>query len=293
MVEKRQETDRRYIVPGLSRGLALLQLFTQQRPDWTLGGLAETLRISRSAIYRLVYTLETEGFLCREQSGRSYKLTSRVLQLGYEYFNAQNLSEVAELNLRFLSNEYELSAFLAILDGWHAVYLIHTAAPGRLTINLKFGSRLPAHSTASGRVLICNLEDNELRQIYSAIKSQSADVAVPASFEMFKTLAREDRRKGYVYHKPLRDTHVHSCAAPVFGARGTIIAAITVIGLDSQMEQLRGESGVTKLVKDQAAKISAEMGWKPPQNEAPPSKRPVPNKQPKNPNRHGTYMREG
>lgn len=109
--------DPRYIVPGLSRGLALLALFTNRRPAQTLAELAAGLSLSRSAAYRLVYTLEKEDFIAREPEGRHYRLTSKVLSLGFEYLNARGIPEIAEPVLRALSDATAAAAYIATLDG--------------------------------------------------------------------------------------------------------------------------------------------------------------------------------
>ncbi len=81
-------------MPGLSRGLALLQLFPRSKPAKTLAELAAGLGLSRSATYRLVYTLEADGFIARDAETRRYRLTSKTLDLGFEYLHAQPITEI-------------------------------------------------------------------------------------------------------------------------------------------------------------------------------------------------------
>ena len=146
----RDQIDSRYIVPGLSRGLALLQLFTRHKASKTLLELAEGLDISRSAAFRLTYTLEKDGFIERNAATRRFRPTSKVLTLGFEYFNSQSITELAQPHLRELSDATSASSHVVILDGWHAVYLARLAPPAvGLVSNLQVGSRQPAHLTAS------------------------------------------------------------------------------------------------------------------------------------------------
>src|SRR5262245_8682051 len=96
--------DRRYLVPGLSRGLAALALFTRRDPALTLVEVAKGLGLSRSAAFRLIYTLEKDGFVARDEETRRFQLTSKVLSLGFEFLQSPAVTEVAQPYLRGLSD---------------------------------------------------------------------------------------------------------------------------------------------------------------------------------------------
>jgi len=99
--ETNQETiDERYIVPGLARGLQMLQSFTRDRQEQTVGEMAKRVGVSRSSAFRIVYTLEACGFLRRIEDSRRYQLGSRVLELGYSFLAGKDLIEVATPILR-------------------------------------------------------------------------------------------------------------------------------------------------------------------------------------------------
>ena len=70
----------RYNVPGLERGLRLLQLFDRARKLLTAAEMARALEIPRSTAFRLAQTLEFLGFLERE--GDRYGVGPAVLRLG-------------------------------------------------------------------------------------------------------------------------------------------------------------------------------------------------------------------
>lgn len=61
--QKQQKNDDRYLVPGLVRGLAILQAFNQQAQEMTITEIAEILEVNRSSAFRLIYTLESCGYL--------------------------------------------------------------------------------------------------------------------------------------------------------------------------------------------------------------------------------------
>jgi IclR family pca regulon transcriptional regulator len=257
----RDVVDPRYMVPGLSRGLALLQLFTRQQPALTLAELAAGVGLTRSAAYRLVYTLEKDGFILRNAATRRYALTSKVLTLGFDYFNAQTITEVAQPFLRALSDATKSSAHLVILDGWHSVYLARVSPSVGLVSNLQVGSRQPAHITASGRMLLSDLAEPQLRAFHARLKSECR-TGLPDTAGALQRQAAADRARGYVFHQSVIDPGLASCAALVRDGSGAAIAAVTIVGPDRNLERFGGEPALAALLTKTMAEMSERLGYR-------------------------------
>lgn len=255
------KVDPRYMVPGLSRGLALLAQFTRRKPAQSLAELAAGLGLSRSAVYRLVYTLEKEGYLSREANARQYRVTSRVLTLGFEYLNSRGVLEIAEPVLRSLSDETGAAAYIVQLDGVFAVYLARAMPATGLISSLQVGARLPAHATASGRVLIAQKKDAELQRIFAQLKGESKIVPPPKSFAELQAQAEQDRKRGHVYHRSLINPGAVSFAYPVRGKNGVVSAAVIVTGPQQLFATLGGEKALTPIVARAAQAVSQRLGY--------------------------------
>jgi len=257
-----RKIDRRYVVPGLSRGLALLQLFTREEPQRGLSELAAGLHISRSAAYRLVYTLQMDGFLVRDAETRQYHVTANILSLGFEYLGSQSVVEVARPTLLALSERTRAAAHVAVLDGWHCVYLSRVAPPVSLVTNLQVGTRLPAHVTASGRILIAQLDGESQECLFETLKRECRIVAPPRSLAAMRKIAAADREHGYVYHGSAFDPGIMSVAAPVRNQNGAAIAAVTIVGPKALFEKLGGERALSPLVLDAAKALAQRLGYR-------------------------------
>jgi IclR family pca regulon transcriptional regulator len=259
--EPEDTIDPRYVVPGLSRGLALLQLFTRDHPHLSLAELSAGLNVTRSAAYRLVYTLEKDGFIARQPDTRQFRVTTKILRLGFEYLASQGILDIAQPYLRELSTETRASTYVVVLDGVYSSYIARVAPPVSVVSNLQIGSVRPAHLTASGRVLLAGLSDPELRELVRrAQKELSAEK--PPVFEAMRRQAAEDRTTGYVFHPSLLDPGIASCAAPVRDHHGNVVAAITVVGPDHIVAQMGGEAVLSRLLLDSTAEISAKLGYR-------------------------------
>ncbi|WP_338665232.1 IclR family transcriptional regulator [Pararoseomonas sp. SCSIO 73927] len=256
-----EEADPRYIVPGLSRGLALLQLFSRQRPAQTLQELAAGLGITRSAAYRLAYTLEKDGFILRDAATRRYRLTAHVLTLGFDYLNSQPLTGLAAPALQQLSSLTSAATHLVVLDGWQVVYLARVAPPVALVSNLQIGTRLPCHITASGRALLATLDEAELRRIYAVLRRESRDVPPPSSFEALAEQAAEDRARGYVFRGSILDPGLMTFACVVRDGTGKAVGGVNVVGPAALLERFGGEEALRAAVLDAASSVSRQLGF--------------------------------
>jgi IclR family pca regulon transcriptional regulator len=194
----------------------------------TLAHLASGLGLSRSAAYRLVYTLEKSGFIERDSATRRYRVTSKVLMLA----------------LVKLGASIPASVYLVIRDGWQSVYIARVAPSVGLVSNLQVGSRQPAHLTASGRVLLADLAEERLSIFYARLKRDGDSVARRMSLDQLKRQTAEDRSTGYVYHKSVLEPGLSSCAMPIRDGSGRAVAAITVVGMDNAVKAFGGEKSL-------------------------------------------------
>jgi IclR family pca regulon transcriptional regulator len=254
------EIDPRYMAPGLSRGLALLQLFDRDRPEMKLAELAAAAGMSRSAAFRLVYTLEKENYLHRDPVTRRYGLTSKVLLLGFVYMNSRPLTEIVHPYLRRLSSSTRAAAHLVELDGTYCVYLARVAPAVTLVSNLQVGTRLPAHATVSGRLLLSGLRDDELITLHARMLREHGTEHLP-SLKTLVARAREDREHGYTMGESAFDPGVMSFAAPLRDGTGAVVAAINVVGPRNLMEQTGDAAAFDAIVGQEARDLSATLGY--------------------------------
>src|SRR5690348_15611352 len=113
----------RITVPGLERGLNILQLFNRTRTVIKPPEIAEELDIPRSTVHRLLQTLEKLAFLKRVETGSSYTLGPAVLTLGFDYLGSLDIVQLSNSVLRELRDQTQGSAHLSVRNGTDIIYL--------------------------------------------------------------------------------------------------------------------------------------------------------------------------
>ena len=247
-------------VPGLERGLKLLRLFRRTRPSITPPEIAHELKIPRSTVHRLLQTLEEMEFLRRAESGGAYVLGPAVLSIGFEYLSSLDIVQLSNPILGQLRDKTQCSAHLAVLHGTEIVYLSRHASPNAVSSNVSVGTRLPAHASVMGRVLLTDLSPAALHALYKDKPLQRFTPKTPTTIASLERLLQEDRRLGYVIGSSYYERGVTSVAAPVRDHTGKVVAAINVAIVDTLVDESAVYGKITAETCAAAASISAMVG---------------------------------
>lgn len=236
-----------YLVPGLVRGLAALRGFTPQRSEQGLADIAQALGVTRSAAFRTVHTLVSEGYLLEVPGKARYRLGPQVLGLSYGYLASRELLEVAQKPLEALRDDLDWSTHLGVLDRRHVLYLMRCPATDGLSSLVHVGSRLPASQTAMGRLLLAHKSAREVRRLMA--DRPAAEVAAVLANQA------DDAGAETVIHEGQFESGLCSVASPVRDMSGAVVAAISAT---KTAQALPGE--VVSRTVETARAISRALG---------------------------------
>jgi IclR family pca regulon transcriptional regulator len=220
-------------VQSFARGLAVLRSFGAEAPAQTLSAAAARSGMTRAGARRILLTLQQLGYV--ETEGRLFRLTPKVLELGFAYLSSQPVWHLAQPVMEELVQDIHESSSAAVLDGEDIVYVLRVPANKIMAISLGPGSRLPAYCTSMGRVLLAGLPAAERR----ARLTRSALVArtrrTVTDVEALLAVLDQVRRDGHaLVHGELEEGLV-SMAAPIVNRAGRVVAAINVSAQDQRM----------------------------------------------------------
>ncbi len=254
-----ETAEDRYFVPALARGLAALEAFSDDAPRLTLGELAAAVGVSKSAVFRVAHTLTQLGFLLHDPRSRTYALGPAVLRLGIGVLAARDVLEAALPALERLRDATGWSAHLGVLDGRDVVYLLRAPTRRGLAGIVHVGSRLPAHASAMGRVLLAGLPDDALGEAYRDAPLRRIASGTPTTVAALVARARRDRTRGHVVHLGEFERGIASVAAPVRDAAGRVVAAMN---LSAPLVEAgpAARDAATRALLDAAVSVSAALG---------------------------------
>ncbi|MGA1569873.1 MAG: IclR family transcriptional regulator domain-containing protein [Ilumatobacteraceae bacterium] len=231
----------RDFVEALSRGIDVLCAFGPTSMAMTVSEVAARTGLARPTARRLLITLEELGY-ARSADG-VYSLTARTLELGASYISALGMWDVARPHMEELVAATRESSSMAQLDGSDIVYVARVAVPKIIALVVTIGTRFPAVATSMGRVLLADLDSDELDRVL-ALGSESGVVprVDPARADLDQVLA-EVRQQGFAVSDEQLSVGIRSVAAPVRDASGAVVAAlnVTVHAAETSMDTLLGQ----------------------------------------------------
>lgn len=259
-MEKPDDQQDKYIVPGLERGLLLLCEFSRKNRTLTAPELARRLKLPRSTIFRLLTTLETMGFVNR--NGNEYRLGMAVLRLGFEYLASLELTELGQPLLNQLCDEIRYPCNLVVRDGRSIVYVAKVSPSTLLTSTVNVGTRLPAHATVLGRILLQDLSLSELRELYPEEHLESFSPNTPKTVLELFDLVQSDRLRGFVQGEGFFESTISTVAAPVRDHSGRVVAAMGATIPSAHIDPARLD-GLVSSVRHSADELSHLLNYTP------------------------------
>ena len=250
-------------IQSLSRGLEILRSFSTDTPTLKLKDIAHKLNLPAPTVFRYISTLEDLGYLTKDGSTKEYRLTVKVLDLGFSALNSLGFPNIALPYLEELAQKCQESASMAVLEGSDVVYVARAATKRWMSTNLQVGSRLPAFCTSLGRALLAYKPFSEVKSILSERKLTAYTPYTITDIETLKKVLAKVRQDGYAINDQELEIGLRSAAAPIRGARGKVIASINVSMASARvpLEMLKKEF-VPHLLTT-AREISCALGYRP------------------------------
>jgi IclR family pca regulon transcriptional regulator len=226
------ETSRAGLSQSLERGLAVLCVFTPDRPALGISELAHELALTRSTTHRYVATLASLGFLDQDAATRKYRLGPRVLDLGFSVLGSLELREIAAPYLRRLTDATGHTSNLAIRDDTDVILIDRVRGrPGRyhhLEFTLHVGSRIPSYCSATGKVLLAYLPHPDLDRLLQRIDLIQRGPRTVTGKKALLAELDQVRRTGIATNDEELESALRSIAAPVRARSGEVVAAVNV-----------------------------------------------------------------
>ncbi|MCG8505186.1 MAG: helix-turn-helix domain-containing protein [Sphingomonadales bacterium] len=251
-----RRTDRKFsqFVQSLERGLNVIASFSNDAPQQTLSDVAAATGISRAAARRILLTLNELEYV--RFDGRLFQLTPKVLRLGYSFLSSHGFAEAAQPIVANIVKQVEESSSISILDGHEIVYIVRVQTKRIMrTAGIHIGTRLPAHATAMGRVLLSGLADDELRQfLESTPLTKLNKTTIDDKAELFR-LIKKIREDGYVIVRDELELGIQSIAVPVCNGQGGVVAALNVGAQSARMSPARAVKEALPILLDSARQL--------------------------------------
>jgi DNA-binding IclR family transcriptional regulator len=253
-----------YSVPPVARAFKLLRHIASGDAVANMSVTARTLHMSRTTLIRLMATLEAEQMIERTPDGRGYKLGLGLAGLAGQALFTSDIVQVGETVIQGLTDTLALSSHIGVLSGREVLYVARRTPNVHLVSNVGLGSRLPAHATTLGRIILAHLPRATVTDLFHGATLKAATSKTPTTMAALMRQLDADRESGVAWSDSHFEVGISSVAAVVFDRAGTVAGAINVTGPSASFTtHARRRPAIEQAVRDAAAQISQRLGHAP------------------------------
>lgn len=259
----------RKTAPGnqtVDRALDVLFALLHSDAPLGLGEIARRCDLAPSTTHRLLASLSQRNLVRQDGASGPYTLGLGLLAFSHAILNRMNVREAATGALNALSDATDETIHLAVLDGTELVYIDRRDTPHDIRLNTSIGRRTTPHTTGVGKALLAFAADGVLDRYLAAVPLTPKTPRSITDPAVLRADLREARRRGYAVDHGEDKDPIRCVAAPVLGADGTAIAAISISVPDSRRSLAELEAWVPDLL-EHTRRISLAMGWRPREDE--------------------------
>ena len=240
-------------VRAVGRALEILLAFSEQDPELSAGELLKRVDLSRPTLYRLIYTLQENGFLVSVGEPQRFRLGPAVARLAHVWKSTLDLSAIAEPVLRKVWEATRETVALFVPQGNMRLCVAEMPSPQPLNFKRGVGYTERIARGATGRAILAymNATPDELRSYVQGTGINMKELGA----ELEAT-----RQRGYsTSHSELISGAV-AVAVPFFDGRGQVAGSMGVFGPEVRLNAAR-QKEVAILLQEQAVKLSEALGF--------------------------------
>jgi len=156
-----KEKESKYQAPALDKGLDILEYLSAQSVPLSQTEIALGIEKTPNEIYRMLMSLESRGYILRDEVSGKYRLSLKLFYLSHRHSPIDELKKAAQFPLEELANAVRQSCHLSILYMNQVMVIIHAKSPGPIALSIEEGNLFPLPLTASGKVLLAYMPETE------------------------------------------------------------------------------------------------------------------------------------
>ncbi|MCP4719014.1 MAG: helix-turn-helix domain-containing protein [Desulfobacteraceae bacterium] len=218
----------REFVNSLAKGLNLLMCFTKDRPVWSLTEMARANGMNLPTARRYLYTFTKLGFMVKDETSRTFQLTSKVMQLGGWVFESMGLRDRLMPFMKSIKNEMDVTTHCAVLEGIQIVAVERILSSDVVNIDLSAGSRLPIHATSLGKAIVAFMDHKEQKKIAALLEFKQLTPHTITDVKSFLKDLKTTRSRGYAVADQELNIGLKTLAIPIFNKKGLVEASFGV-----------------------------------------------------------------
>lgn len=211
---------------GLRRGLEILSLFSELRPELGVSEVARELGVHKSRVHRAIKTLEDMCYLRRDPRSRRYCLGYKAFEIGALAGRHSNTMSWARPQLRELASRFDASVSLRLVDDTDLLIVDTVESVDDPDLHVPTGARIPLNYGAGGQVRAAFLSDAQIGELIALHGLPRYTLKSITTEAEFLKAVHATRERGHAVSEGETVPGSFSVAAPIVDPSGVLTAVL-------------------------------------------------------------------
>lgn len=257
---KEKETKSKYQVPNLERALKIIEHLAESPECSTMAEIARVLGYPNNSVFRIISSLENNGYVVRDPKNKHFRISRKLLSLGYQALVETSLVERSVDILRELRDNTGETALIGTLLEKEGVVLDQVLSHEPIKFMVSPGTRFALHTAAPAKAILAFADKHELEHQIDGLKFSRMTPKTISSIKEYKATLETVRQKGYAVDLEEEVTGIICISAPILDYRGKPAAAIWVTGPKFRISSERVPE-IGQCVMKHAEILSIRLGY--------------------------------
>lgn len=219
------QNDKYYMIRSLEKAFFVIETMATRR-NWELRELSLACSMPKGTLQRILMTFEDLGYVRQVTRGGAYSLTFKFSKLGRQIISQSNIVSLINPIMLKLRDAVDETVNLGVLSGLDVVVIHQNTSNHPLQMDSIVGSSFPAYLSASGKVFLSFLPEEELRSFIKELRRTNSDINSDKINWLYKEIDSV-RENGISFDFEELFKGIRCVAAPVFDDSGQIIASMS------------------------------------------------------------------
>jgi len=259
MIDEIDKHKPNYPVKSLEKALIILRLMIKERQPLSLTEIGKKLNLGKGTVHRILATLRSQQFVRQDPSTLKYGLGFMAIEMSTALKTEDYIVKIIKPHLKKLSESCPEAISASILEFNEIRYIARFESSEPLRVSIGAGTKFPAHCTATGKVLLSALSNEQLEKIYE--DGQNIQTLTKNSIGSLTRLLKELERVrnanlAFDFEEAL--IGVNCVARPIRDSKKEIFAAVSISGPVGRMTKQKMLE-FAELLQATSTEISKEL----------------------------------
>lgn len=225
------------------RAIMILELLAKHIDGLPLIEIADCLDIPRGAAHRVLADLKDGGYVHQEREGASYRMSAKIVSLGFAYLSGNGITDVAQPIIDRLAASCGELVRLALVDGNELRWVAKAQGATRgLRYDPDDGSEVYLAAAANGHAWLSRMDEQTALELAlkRGLRNEGYGPGAPRTLLELAILIGRAREQGYAMVVDSYEIGTSAVAVPISSPpTGEVVGTLSIAGPSTRMTESR------------------------------------------------------